>query len=81
VIEKIKNDFSDPLLAGQNHYLFFANEVPKINGKLLAKYDLDIRGFFMGAISNYVEGRITRQEAVEQFKADVKNAFPDVEVD
>jgi multiple sugar transport system substrate-binding protein len=81
VIEKIKNDFSDELLAGQNHYLFFAGEIPKIKGRLLAKYDLDLRGFFMGAINNYVEGTMTKQEAIKQFKANVKNAFPDVRVD
>jgi multiple sugar transport system substrate-binding protein len=81
VIENIKNDFSDPLLNGQNHYLFFADEASKINGKLLGKYDLDLRSFFMGAINNYVEGTMTKQEAIKQFKADVKNAFPKVQVE
>jgi multiple sugar transport system substrate-binding protein len=81
VIENIKNDFSDELLAGQNHYLFFADEASKINGKLLGKYDLDLRGFFMGAVNNYVEGTMTKEEAIKQFKADVKNAFPDVRVE
>jgi multiple sugar transport system substrate-binding protein len=81
VVEQIKDDFADPLLNGQNHYLFFAAEAPKVNGKLLAKYDLDIRGFLMGAINNYVEGTMTKEEAVEQFKADVKNAFPDIQVE
>ncbi|MEJ2662579.1 MAG: carbohydrate ABC transporter substrate-binding protein, partial [Spirochaetia bacterium] len=71
---------ADPLLAGQNHYLFFAKEAPKVNGKLLAKYDLDIRNFLMGAINNYVEGKMTKEEAITQFKSDVKNAFPDVDV-
>jgi ABC-type glycerol-3-phosphate transport system substrate-binding protein len=80
VVEQIKNDFADDLLAGQNHYLYFASEAPKVNGKLLAKYDLDIRGFLMGAINNYVEGTMSKEEAIEQFKADVKNAFPDIEV-
>jgi len=80
VVDEIKNDFADPLLAGQNHYLFFAQEAPKVNGKLLAKYDLDIRNFLMGAINNYVEGKMTKEEAITQFKSDVKNAFPDVDV-
>jgi len=81
VVTEIKNDFSDPLLAGQNHYLYFAGEAPGVNGKLLAKYDLDIRGFLMGAINNYVEGKMTKDEAIKQFKADVKNAFPEIQVD
>jgi multiple sugar transport system substrate-binding protein len=81
VIENIKNDFSDELLAGQNHYLFFADEASKINGKLLGRYDLDIREFFMGAVNNYVEGTMTKQEAIKQFKDDVKKAFPKVQVE
>ncbi|MBN1798765.1 MAG: ABC transporter substrate-binding protein, partial [Spirochaetales bacterium] len=72
---------ADELLAGQNHYLFFAAEASKVNGKLLAKYDLDIRGFLMGAINNYIEGTMTKDEAIKQFKADVMNAFPDIKVD
>jgi ABC-type glycerol-3-phosphate transport system substrate-binding protein len=81
VVEQIKNDFADELLAEQNHYLFFAAEASKVNGKLLAKYDLDIRNFLMGAINNYVEGTMTKDEAIEQFKADVMNAYPDIQVD
>jgi len=81
VINKIKYDFADPQLAGQNHYEFYARLANKINGSLLKKYDLDIRNFLMGAINNYVEGTMTKQEAIKQFKADVKNAFPDVRVE
>jgi multiple sugar transport system substrate-binding protein len=78
VINKIKNDFSDPLLAGQNPYLYFASECLKINGNLLKKYELDCRGFIMGAINNYVEGKVSKEEALKQFKSDVKNAFPEI---
>jgi multiple sugar transport system substrate-binding protein len=81
VINKIKNEFSDDLFAGQKFYKVFAEEALKINGSLLKAYDLDIRVFLMGAVNNYVEGKITKQEALDQFKKDVKNAFPEVIVE
>ncbi|MBN1798389.1 MAG: extracellular solute-binding protein [Spirochaetales bacterium] len=81
VVNKIKQDFADQQLGGQNHYAFYARLADKIDGSLLKKYDLDIRGFLMGAINNYVEGMMTKEEAIEQFKADVENAFPDIRVE
>jgi multiple sugar transport system substrate-binding protein len=81
VIDRIKRDFADPLLDGQNHYEFYARVVNKVDGSLLKKYDLDIRYFLMGAINNYVGGVLTKEEAIDQFKYDVKNAFPEVRVE
>jgi multiple sugar transport system substrate-binding protein len=81
VINQIKGSFADPQLGGQNHYEFFAREALKIDGRLLAKYDLDIRNFLMGAVHEYASGRMSKDEALEQFKENVKNAFPDVAVE
>jgi multiple sugar transport system substrate-binding protein len=80
-ISKIKNDFADPLLAGQNHYALYAQIADKVDGSLLKKYDLDIRGFLMEAINDYVEGKVTKQEALDRFKSDVKNVFPELIVE
>jgi multiple sugar transport system substrate-binding protein len=81
VVNSIKHDFADEQLAGQNHYELYARLADKVDGSLLKKYELDIRGLLMGAINNYVEGTLTKQEALEQFKADVSYAFPDVRVE
>ncbi len=81
VVQKIKHNFTDRQLNGQNHYAFYARIAAKVDGSLLKKYDLDIRNFLMEAIKNYVEGTLTKAEAIKQFKADVKNAFPDLEVE
>jgi len=53
----------------------------KINGSPLGKYGLRIWLMLLGAIDNYVEGHVTKAEACAKFKADVKNAFPDIEVE
>ncbi|MEJ2664366.1 MAG: ABC transporter substrate-binding protein, partial [Spirochaetia bacterium] len=81
VVETIKHNFTDRQLNGQNHYAFYARIAATVDGSLLKKYDLDIRNFLMEAIKNYVEGTLTKAEAIRQFKADVKNAFPDLEVE
>jgi multiple sugar transport system substrate-binding protein len=81
VINDIKGEFGDEFLGGQNYYEFFAEEALKIDGSLLREHDLDIRGFLMGAVSAYVEGTLTKQQAIEQFKSDVKKAFPEVSVE
>ncbi len=81
VVDEIKHDFSDVLLNGQNHYHYFASEAPFINGSLLAKHDLAIRNFILTVVSNYVEGTMTKEQAIEQLKSDVKTAFPDVQVE
>jgi len=81
VINEIKGEFGDEFLAGQSYYEFFAEEAPKINGRLLGEYDLDIRNLLMRAVETYVEGKMTKQQTIEQFKRDVKNKFPDVIVE
>jgi multiple sugar transport system substrate-binding protein len=81
VVDRIKGDFSAKLLDGQNHYEFYARLVNKIDGSLLKQYELDIRNFLMGAIRDYVQGKLTKERAIKQFKEDVQNAFPDIEVE
>jgi multiple sugar transport system substrate-binding protein len=80
VVNSIKNDFSDSQLKGQNHYAFFAKEALNINASLVNKYEYDIVNFLMTAIDGFVNGTMTKQEAISYFKAEVQDAFPEVEV-
>jgi multiple sugar transport system substrate-binding protein len=81
VINEIKNEFADGFLGGQNYYKFFAEEALNVDGSLLKRYELEIRGFLLNAIFYYIQGVMTKQKAIEQFKHDVKNSFPEVIVD
>lgn len=78
VTDEIKGTFAEPLLNGQNHYLFFAKEAPKIDSSIISPYDLEIRDMMMTAIADYVQGVKTKAEAIESLKADVANAYPDI---
>ncbi|MBN1798384.1 MAG: extracellular solute-binding protein [Spirochaetales bacterium] len=81
VINQIKHEFTEEMLGGQNYYDFFAEEALKVDGSLMNKYELDIHGYLMDSVNDYIQGNITKQEAIEQFKHDVKDAFPEVNVD
>ncbi|MBN1798390.1 MAG: extracellular solute-binding protein [Spirochaetales bacterium] len=73
VINKIKNDFSDEYLAGQNHYEFFAAEALKINGALLTKYDLEIQDLMMNEVSACVENNKNKAQAVADWKEEAND--------
>ncbi|MDD5622180.1 MAG: extracellular solute-binding protein [Actinomycetota bacterium] len=81
VVEEIKDDFSWESLGGQNHYAFFYQEAPKIDSSKITKYDQEIQNMVLAAITAYVEGNLTKEEAIEQFKTDVQTAYPEVSVD
>mgnify|MGYP003564907215 CR=1 FL=1 len=76
VFNEIKDTFSDPYLNGQNHYKFFAGEAPNVNAAIICKYEQKIRGFFMNAITDYVEKKKSKDEAIVSFKEEVKSAYP-----
>ena len=78
VTEKIKDDFSDGFLGGQNNYEFFLKEAEKINASIITKYDQPIGELFGTQVDNFVEEKITKEEAIEEFYGEVKNAFPEL---
>ncbi len=73
VVDKITNDFSEPILKGQNHYAFFAKEAGKIKEYLLE--------LLHAAIANYVKGAMNKNQAITNFKGEVKRRFPDIIMD
>lgn len=80
VTEKIKDDFSDEFLGGQNNYEFFLKEAEKIDASIITKYDQPISDLFGTQVEKFVEGKATREEAIEEFYKEVKNAFPEITI-
>lgn len=78
VTEKIKDDFSEPFLGGQNNYTFFLEEAQSINPGIVTKYDQQIDAFFGNMVSEYVEGTRTKEEAIQEFYNLVRNAYPQI---
>ncbi|MFY7869346.1 MAG: carbohydrate ABC transporter substrate-binding protein, partial [Exiguobacterium sp.] len=81
VTDKIKDDFSDEFLGGQNNYEFFLDEADEITPGIVTKYDQQLDTLYGAAVTSYVEGKKSKEEAIKEFKKQVKNAYPDIVVD
>ncbi len=81
IIDKVKDDFSDDFLDGQNHYAFFAEEIEKIDASKVTKYDQQINIMMQSIIEEYVDGKIDLNKALNRLKQNVKAAYPELVVD
>lgn len=78
VVDAIVDDFSEPYLGGQNHYQYFYEAAMKIDGSLFSAYDADVNGMFMNQLNLYLENQVTKEQAIQNFKDEVANAYPDL---
>jgi multiple sugar transport system substrate-binding protein len=78
VTEKIKGDFSEEFLGGQNNYTYFLEQAESINPGLVTRYDQQIDTLFGDMVSEYVEGVKTKDEAIQEFYNLVRNAYPHI---
>jgi hypothetical protein len=79
VVNAIKDDFSEPFLAGQNHYAEFAEMAKEIDASTMTGSDLDIEELFQEELIAYTKGEKTKTDALEDFRSGVKNSFPNLE--
>jgi ABC-type glycerol-3-phosphate transport system substrate-binding protein len=71
VVDKIKDDFSEPFLGGQNHYAVFADLAKNVNGKLTQGTDQAIEALFLEATNAYINGEKSKSQVIEDFKSQV----------
>jgi ABC-type glycerol-3-phosphate transport system substrate-binding protein len=75
VVNKIKDGFKEDFLGGQDHYAVFAKMAMKINGNLTQGTDQAIEGPFQEAVTEYVNGKKTKDQAIAQFKKQVQDTL------
>ncbi|SFP44036.1 ABC-type glycerol-3-phosphate transport system, substrate-binding protein [Halolactibacillus halophilus] len=78
VTDKIKDEFSEDFLDGQNNYTFFLEEAQKINPDTVTRYDQQLDSMFGTVVSEYVEGVKTKDEAIAEFYNLVNSSYPDI---
>ncbi len=71
----------EEVLAGQNPFAFYNDQMAKIPGDLMTGYDGTLNNAFLSATKEYANGNLSRDEAVAQFTADALNAYPELIVD
>ena len=72
VVNRIKNNFREPFLGGQNHYAAFADMALGVNGRLVQGTDQAMESLFAEQVSAYVEGEKTKAQALADFRAQVQ---------
>jgi ABC-type glycerol-3-phosphate transport system substrate-binding protein len=68
VVNRIKDNFTEPFLGGQNHYAAFAEMALGINGRLVQGTDQSIEGLFSEQVTAYVNGEKTKEQALADFR-------------
>jgi len=68
VIQRIRGDFSEPFLGGQNHYAAFNEIVGNINGRLTQGTDQIIESLFQEQANAFLNGQKTKAQALEDFR-------------
>jgi ABC-type glycerol-3-phosphate transport system substrate-binding protein len=75
VINKIKDTYKEPYLGGQNHYAEFAEMAKGVNGRLLQGSDEAIEAMFDEAVTAFVNGEKSKDEALKDFRAQAEAQF------
>ena len=85
VVEEIKDGYSRESLGGQNHYEYFYQEALALSesgwAQRVTQYDEDIQNAFLTALGEYVNGNLTKDEAIQSFKDEVASKFPEITVE
>jgi ABC-type glycerol-3-phosphate transport system substrate-binding protein len=71
VNEKIKDQFLDPFVGGQNHYALFASLASGVDGSLTQGTDDIVNTIFGEAVTAYVMGEKSREQALADFQAQI----------
>jgi len=83
--EEIAVGCSRESLGGQNHYAYFLEELDRLGvsgwAQRVSRYDEDIQGQFLTALMEYVNGTMTKDEAIQSFKDGVVSLYPEITVE
>ena len=71
VVDRIKDNYREPFLGGQNHYAAFAEMAKAVDGRLAQGTDQAIEGLFQEALTAFVEGEKTKAQALADFRDQV----------
>lgn len=71
VVNKIKDNYSEPYLGGQNHYKLFTDYANKVDGSLSQSTDEAIESIFIEAVFAYMDNVTTLDLALDDFKYQV----------
>jgi multiple sugar transport system substrate-binding protein len=80
VNEAVSKDYTNDWCGGQNTMEYFNSQLESINTKIVTKYDDTIGNLLMNNVNLYLDGTLTKDAAIAQFKDDVSTNCRDVKV-
>ena len=80
VDERLASENGEDVLAGQNPYQMYNAEMAQDFTYLSTIYDSSLNNYFLSAAKAYQNG-MSRADAIEQFKNDVRQAYPEIVIE
>lgn len=74
-------DAEEAFLGGQNHQAYFQAAGADINGAMFTKYDQTLNELYGNAVNDYLNGTLSKEDAIQAFKDGVKAAYPEIVVE
>ena len=79
--EALAKEAGDENLAGQNQYEFYNQVMAQNPHVTITEYDGQINTAYKTAARAYATGKLTKEEAIQQFKSDVASDYPELTID
>lgn len=70
-------DATSDFLGGQNPFTVYADLEDKGSGRSVSAYDDNIASYWLEQVRLYADGKISRKQAIEDFKKSIKENFKD----
>ena len=80
VDERLASENGEDVLAGQNPYQMYNAEMAQDFTYLSTIYDSSLNNYFLSAAKAYQNG-MSKADAIEQFKNDVRQAYPEIVIE
>lgn len=77
----LAGDYANEWCNGQNTIEFFNGELDKINTSLVTRYDDVIGNLMLANIDLYLNGNLSKEDAISQFKKDVASSYRNLTVE
>ncbi len=70
----------EEVLKGQNPFAFYNDQMAKLPADLMTAYDGTLNNAFLAAAKAYATGEMSKEAAVQMFKDDALNAYPELAI-
>lgn len=76
--EALAKESGEAVLAGQNLFAFYNDQMAKIPSDLMTPYDGQLNNAFLSAVRSFATGVLSKDVALQQFKEDARTAYPEL---